>query len=712
MLGKKVFKAKALTNSVTAKSLSADGIVNGRKITVINTSGALDTDRDDMEIKSDIIKSLIEGAEGVDAVVIVLKVRRYKRHDIEVVKQLLQIFKEEHILKHSDVIHICKYWNDCDSGYKSNSVQVKDLLETINKMVKENGCCTNELLQKVDETIQEEMKINKDNLPLEEKQEKAKKILHNKILEKVAGTASGVLTGAALGVGEEALDIYNSLEIDYEDPQRKKLSEVLAALRKYCAPQKNTVFERHQFWAHTFSEQAGIDQLQVPVNIQKTNTVLVSYGGTRIKPEGVVKLHVQAKNKTTDMMFFVTTASDIALLGRQACDPVYYQNWRSGQPDDGHECAVMKNEQRHDWSCRDTRHFICNNTLCSVSECVQRQYHFINVRKNWTEAQRYCRENYTDLATVDNMNDMNELNKSVIDEGNQYVFIGLQKTGVDEWHWSSGDPVLYQNWGPQQPHGTNEECAVMKNGQWHNLSCSETHHFICNNMSTGLVFVNQTMNWREAQSYCRQNHIDLVSVRNQNENQQVQKFINDNHISDDVWIGLFRDSWQWSDQSNSLFRYWHPGQPNNDGNCVILEHDTLRRWGDAVCYNERPFVCHEDKLILIKENLTWSEALRYCRQNHVDLVSVHSEEIQRRVMNVVKQASTEAVWLGLRHSCTVGLWFWVSGQTVCYQKWAIDDSDKCDSAVRSGAVQSGGDQHWISFPETDRLNFLCSRNEE
>ncbi|KAK2892413.1 hypothetical protein Q8A67_012401 [Cirrhinus molitorella] len=46
-------------------------------------------------------------------------------------------------------------------------------------------------------------------------------------------------------------------------------------------------------------------------------------------------------------------------------------------------------------------------------------------------------------------------------------------------------------------------------------------------------------------------------------------------------------------------------------------------------------------LILIKENLMWSEALRYCRQNHVDLVSVHSEEIQRRVMNVVKGTEKE-----------------------------------------------------------------------
>ncbi|KAL0190055.1 hypothetical protein M9458_017154, partial [Cirrhinus mrigala] len=64
------------------------------------------------------------------------------------------------------------------------------------------------------------------------------------------------------------------------------------------------------------------------------------------------------------------------------------------------------------------------------------------------------------------------------------------------------------------------------------------------------------------------------------------------------------------------------------------------------------------KLILITENLMWPEALRYCRQNHVDLVSVHSEEIQHEVMNVVKQVSTAAVWLGLRYSRILGIWYW------------------------------------------------------
>ncbi|XP_056318609.1 macrophage mannose receptor 1-like [Danio aesculapii] len=353
--------------------------------------------------------------------------------------------------------------------------------------------------------------------------------------------------------------------------------------------------------------------------------------------------------------------------------------------------------------------------LCSISECVQHQYHFINENKTWADALRYCREKYTDLATVDNMNDMIQLNKTVNDRSNQYVWIGLQRTSVYNWHWSSGDPALFLNWASKEKVGSNE-CTVLYNGQWINEACNNTRFFICYNMSTGLVFVNQSMTWRTAQSYCRQNHIDLVSVRNQNESQQLEKFINDRNSSGSaVWIGLFRDTWQWSDQSNSSFRYWNTGEPNNAGgiqNCIGMNQHAKGRWHDISGTGSFPFVCHEDKLIVIQQNLSWSEALRYCRQNHVDLVSVQSVEMQHRVMNVVKLASTEAVWLGLHNFCSVNMWLWVSGDMVCYQNWAPGNGstpENCKLENRKGAVQSGGDQTWISLPESHRLNFICTK---
>ncbi|KAA0721458.1 hypothetical protein E1301_Tti020350 [Triplophysa tibetana] len=118
-----------------------------------------------------------------------------------------------------------------------------------------------------------------------------------------------------------------------------------------------------------------------------------------------------------------------------------------------------------------------------------------------------------------------------------------------------------------------------------------------------------------------------------------------------------------------------------------------------------------DELILIQKNLSWTEAVRYCRENHVDLVSVDSQEIQLMVTGVLHQASTAVVWLGVWLSCSMGIWFWVNEEIVCYQNWApgnetaVDDSE---SEVRSGALQSGGDHLWISLPESHTLNFICT----
>ncbi|XP_056603681.1 C-type mannose receptor 2-like [Triplophysa dalaica] len=356
--------------------------------------------------------------------------------------------------------------------------------------------------------------------------------------------------------------------------------------------------------------------------------------------------------------------------------------------------------------------------LCSLSEGIQRRYHYINMKMNWTEAQKYCRENYTDLATVNNINDMNELKKTVNKTVNniQKVWIGLKRTNVFKWKWSLGDPVKYLNWETQPSTDTNN-CAVMRNGKWRQQKCDDKLGFICYNDSSKSYIINtSTTTWSEAQSFCRQYHTDLISVRNQTDNQLIHNIINDPHTS--VWIGLFNDSWEWSDNTDSAFRYWDSGQPNNYANsedCTVTHMNKEGKWHDVSCSDSYTFVCHEDELILIQKNLSWTEAVRYCRENHVDLVSVDSEKIQLWVTSVVHQASTAEVWLGLRHSCSVGIWFWVNGEIVCYDHWAPGnetDVDDCERDVKSGAVQSGGHHLWISLPGSKQLNFICRSKEK
>uniref|UniRef100_A0A8C9SJB5 C-type lectin domain-containing protein n=1 Tax=Scleropages formosus TaxID=113540 RepID=A0A8C9SJB5_SCLFO len=110
------------------------------------------------------------------------------------------------------------------------------------------------------------------------------------------------------------------------------------------------------------------------------------------------------------------------------------------------------------------------------------------------------------------------------------------------------------------------------------------------------VFINQNnRTWTEAQRYCRENYRDLVSVRNQTENDLIRNMFTSKTW---VWIGLYRDYWQWSDQRNSSFRYWAPGKPdNNTGNekCTVasITQTLSGMWDDRQCGEKHPFICYD-----------------------------------------------------------------------------------------------------------------------
>ncbi|XP_017542522.1 macrophage mannose receptor 1-like [Pygocentrus nattereri] len=371
------------------------------------------------------------------------------------------------------------------------------------------------------------------------------------------------------------------------------------------------------------------------------------------------------------------------------------------------------------------------SAVCGVSAYVPHRYHFVNESKNWTEAQSYCRQNYTDLATISKMEEMKKLNATLNEKARSFVWIGLDRGDTGKWLWSLADESFYKgedtyrNWNSGEPNnlGRNQYCVAMNkepgtinNGTWTDEECDKQYTFVCfdkNKTNTDrYILINETKSWSKAQSYCRENYTDLTSVRNQTENQQIWNFAKYS-ISSCVWIGLFNDSWKWSDQSDSSFRFWTSGQPDNQGGnekCTLVSMTDQGQWHDVGCGTTNPFICLQNQLILIKQYLTWREALRYCKDNHVDLVSVHSEEIQLWVKEVAQNASTEHVWLGLRHTCTLSFWFWMSGESVCYQNWAPGNGtggEDCSPVERTGAVQARGGQQWVSLPEDHKLNFIC-----
>ncbi|XP_016300676.1 GTPase IMAP family member 7-like [Sinocyclocheilus anshuiensis] len=240
ILRKTIFTPDASPNSVTVTSVRGERKVYGQKITVIDTPGVLDTDRDDETIKSEIVRSIINCAAGVDAFVIVLKVERYTRHEREIVNEIGKYCGED-AFKHAVVLftygedlegqtieefvqkspqlqelvdkcggrcHVIdsKHWRKClhcpcSCGYKSNRIQVKNLLDTINEMVHENGRYNNEILQIVEEMmIREMMNTNEDTVSPNQQRERAERIVHDNLMMKLAGASIGALTGALSGI--------------------------------------------------------------------------------------------------------------------------------------------------------------------------------------------------------------------------------------------------------------------------------------------------------------------------------------------------------------------------------------------------------------------------------------------------------------------------------------------------------------------------------
>uniref|UniRef100_A0A3Q2GF51 C-type lectin domain-containing protein n=1 Tax=Cyprinodon variegatus TaxID=28743 RepID=A0A3Q2GF51_CYPVA len=114
-----------------------------------------------------------------------------------------------------------------------------------------------------------------------------------------------------------------------------------------------------------------------------------------------------------------------------------------------------------------------------------------------------------------------------------------------------------------------------------------------------------------------------------------------------------------------------------------------------------------DKVILIKENKTWEDALYYCRDHYHDLVTITSLDEQKRVEQEARFASTDYVWMGLHYACTLDLWFWVNDKVVRYKNWASGEpEDNCDM---SGAMEKGGEHRWKKMTDLNVFNFLCSK---
>ncbi|KAK9524925.1 hypothetical protein VZT92_017282 [Zoarces viviparus] len=247
---------------------------------------------------------------------------------------------------------------------------------------------------------------------------------------------------------------------------------------------------------------------------------------------------------------------------------------------------------------------------------------------------------------------------------------------------------------------------------------------LCRLYKYRLVKKNKT--WDEARTYCRDKYTDLAKVFDMTD----MKRVNDSAGNQGgAWIGLHNQSnvnrtWLWSlpgvefndsetewdDGTNNAGYNKEPNDVNYPENCVTMKNN--HKWFDVSCTNRHRFICYDDEVILIKENKTWEQALTYCRENHHELVSITNLRQQRWVEEVAKQANSTHVWTGLRYTCTLGFWFWITDEAVKYDNWEprgdMDEGD-VDECHMSGAMETSGDHKWSKKDASMKFNFICIR---
>uniref|UniRef100_A0A3B5LSX0 C-type lectin domain-containing protein n=1 Tax=Xiphophorus couchianus TaxID=32473 RepID=A0A3B5LSX0_9TELE len=90
--------------------------------------------------------------------------------------------------------------------------------------------------------------------------------------------------------------------------------------------------------------------------------------------------------------------------------------------------------------------------------------------------------------------------------------------------------------------------------------------------------------WLEAQSYCREKHTDLISGTKQLQDEEVRKLMNSS--STYPHIGLFRDTWRWSDGNSFSFRHWNNDfnyPQSNSGQCAMTVFNDGGKWRNVSC---------------------------------------------------------------------------------------------------------------------------------
>uniref|UniRef100_A0A665UHQ8 C-type lectin domain-containing protein n=1 Tax=Echeneis naucrates TaxID=173247 RepID=A0A665UHQ8_ECHNA len=102
-------------------------------------------------------------------------------------------------------------------------------------------------------------------------------------------------------------------------------------------------------------------------------------------------------------------------------------------------------------------------------------YYHVDQPKTWTDAQKYCREKYTDLLSIESNDDLRLMNSVSVPTTWSWI-------GLNPWRWSDRNSnSSFRNWEAIEPNSEGQEHCVAENSQryWADGDCHLAYFFWC-----------------------------------------------------------------------------------------------------------------------------------------------------------------------------------------------------------------------------------------
>ncbi|XP_029311265.1 macrophage mannose receptor 1-like [Cottoperca gobio] len=220
-------------------------------------------------------------------------------------------------------------------------------------------------------------------------------------------------------------------------------------------------------------------------------------------------------------------------------------------------------------------------------------------------------------------------------------------------------------------------------------------------------FINASLTWYEAQSFCRVKYSDLATVNSMGDNNQLVHTLG-SHVTHS-WIGLLRGKtgrWMWSDGRGAAhFTKWQDDEPNNSGgNEWCAETSPTGSWNDVQCEEGTGFACYDlqqdgkQRYVFYLARGSWESSQELCRRDHIDLAYVSTEGNHSEIAKQTEKFS-KSMWIGLFNDA----WMWSDGRQTSFRYWLRGSHHRGDCA--SVAVSQQG--RWGEANCNEKAPFVC-----